>query len=219
MHNQSPSRLSRWLSRSVLAAVTAIAVVLAPSVANASTGSTGGTSAIRSATVSHSSDDSKATAKYSDDDIVALVMFGTGRIATAHPDLAKKLMPNTPTGITPEAITAVTKMLYSVDPAFNEKVTLALQSGDPYTAQAGIEQFRADVAVLTKQAGPGAVSPDCVVAGPVFFAVAGAVAVFIVAAAGAVVVTLYAVVNAYVPSDEGTKFDLQGFSAELARTI
>jgi len=144
-------------------------------------------------------------------------MFGKGRIADAYPELARKLVPAPADGISDDDIDAVVAALLDIEPNFNGEITVQLQSGDPYEVQEAIQKFRAIVGTLAEQQAPGNFHPDCV--GPTLVFVAGFAVVFIAVIGGAVGVTIVAAYNAYLPEETGTEFDLQAFSAEIARTL
>lgn len=95
---------------------------------------------------------STSTTKYDDQDVVALLVFGTGPIATKYPALAKSLndQRTAATGTTAQ-IAAFTKQLKSVDPQFHKIVTLGVQANDPYASQQALAQLDADITTWYKQ--------------------------------------------------------------------
>lgn len=83
---------------------------------------------------------STADQKYSDRDVVAFFVLGTGRIYDDKPELAKSL------GITRQDVSDadieyVLQKFNEVDPEFNSAVTNALQSGDAERAQSGLDRL------------------------------------------------------------------------------
>lgn len=94
----------------------------------------------------------KATTTYGDQDVVALLVFGTGPIAAKYPALAKSLndQRTAATGTTAQ-ISQFTNQLLSVDPKFHQLVTLGVQSHDPYAAQQALARLDVDITTWYKQ--------------------------------------------------------------------
>ncbi|MFF4407760.1 sporulation delaying protein family toxin [Streptomyces sp. NPDC001262] len=96
----------------------------------------------------------KHTVKYSDEDIVGLLVFAKGKAADEHPDLAKQIRSHrTPQSdkVTLEQIAEFTKELKAIDADFHDKVTVPVQISDPYAAKAGMERLNDDVKTYIAQ--------------------------------------------------------------------
>ncbi len=93
--------------------------------------------------------------RYEDVDIVEFFVWGQGRVAQAHPELLDTL------GIEPQGVPAPAVLAKAVadfaevDEAFHENVTVALQSRDPYRAEAGISNFASDLKAILAEAPSG----------------------------------------------------------------
>ncbi len=86
--------------------------------------------------------------KYSDEDIVGLLVFAKGKAADEHPDLAAEIRAhrNEQTNqVTLAQIAEFTKELMATDPEFHDKITVAVQINDPFQAQAGMERLNDDL--------------------------------------------------------------------------
>ncbi|MFI6056029.1 sporulation delaying protein family toxin [Streptomyces violascens] len=102
--------------------------------------------------------------KYSDEDIVGLLVFAKGKAADEHPDLAKQIRsrrsPQT-SQVTLEQIAVFTKDLKVVDKDFHDKVTVAVQINDPFQAKAGMERLNEDLkSFMTQHKTPAMKSPN-----------------------------------------------------------
>lgn len=159
--------------------------------------------------------ESPARPVYGDIDIVMLLLAGRGPIADRYPALADTLVPDKAPEQPMEAYEAVLNKLYEVDPEFHDNVTVPVQSGDPYLAEAALNKFRADIELFAAEQPTGVGKGRCVVGVWVF--VASALAVVVAAVVGAVAVPVYAVY--YVPDESAKQFDLQNFAAALAATL
>ncbi|MFI0907599.1 hypothetical protein ACH4TE_29410 [Streptomyces sioyaensis] len=86
--------------------------------------------------------------KYSDEDIVGLLIFAKGRAAHDHPALAKKIRARRTDGadkVTAAQIAEFTRVLKRIDSAFHEKVTVPVQINDPFQAKQGMLRLNDDV--------------------------------------------------------------------------
>ncbi|WP_454109675.1 hypothetical protein [Leifsonia shinshuensis] len=167
------------------------------------------------ASIATAEHDSPAHPSYGDLDIVMLFLAGRGPIADRYPALADTLVPVKAPEQPVEAYEAVLNKLYEVDPEFHDNVTVPVQSGDPYLAEAAVDKFRADIELFSAEQPTGVGKGRCVVGVWVF--VASALAVVVAAVVGAVAVPVYAVY--YMPDESAKQFDLQKFAAALARTL
>ncbi|MGW1197799.1 sporulation delaying protein family toxin [Streptomyces sp. NPDC002536] len=114
-------------------------------------------------TASLSGKAAKHTIKYSDEDIVGLLIFAKGKAADEHPDLAKQIRAHrTPEAdkVTPEQIAEFTKELKAIDADFHDKVTVPVQINDPYAAKAGMERLNDDIKTFIAQHKKFGNSPD-----------------------------------------------------------
>lgn len=94
----------------------------------------------------------KPVTSYTDSDVVALLVFGSGPIAEKYPELAKTLnTQRTAATGTQAQIDAFTKQLLEVDPEFHDVVTLGVQSNDPYASQQALARLDADITTWYKQ--------------------------------------------------------------------
>lgn len=102
--------------------------------------------------------------KYSDDDIVGLLVFGKGKAADDHPDLARQIRSHRSAEndkVTLAQIAEFTKALKGVDNDFHAKVTVAVQINDPFAAKAGMQRLGDDIkTVLAKIKQADVKSPD-----------------------------------------------------------
>ncbi len=92
-----------------------------------------------------------ATPKYSDTDMVSLLLFGTGKAAQDRPDLLKTLGIKPNPNATPELISSALSQLKAVDKDFHQRVTVDAQAKDPYKAQAALAAFKSDVQAVVNQ--------------------------------------------------------------------
>lgn len=140
-------------TRSVIGAVVLSAIsigVAAPSIAAGSTNS--GTAAVSEGKATKPS---QHHVKYTDEEILALLLFGSGKAAEDHPDLAKKIKEQRPKGspqATPEQIAQLAQKLREIDPGFHDAVTVAVQVNDPYQAQSGMKRLNEDLKKYMAQA-------------------------------------------------------------------
>lgn len=76
--------------------------------------------------------------RYSDDDIVSFFILHSGPVFDRRPDLALRLgyVRNTPSA---ETVASVMSLFRQVDPKLHQRVTTAVQSGDPVRAEAGLQ--------------------------------------------------------------------------------
>lgn len=137
--------------RSALIALTvggALAVTTGIAAPAFASGSASDAAAVRVATTSTHT----TAARYSDSDVVALLVFGSGPIAHRYPALATALndQRTAATG-TPAQIAAFTKQLLAVDPHFHQTVTLGVQASDPYAAQEALARLDADITAWYQQ--------------------------------------------------------------------
>ncbi|GAA2929879.1 hypothetical protein GCM10020221_27140 [Streptomyces thioluteus] len=92
--------------------------------------------------------------KYSDEDIVGLLVFGKGKAADEHQDLARMIRSHRGADnekVTLAQIADFTKELRKSDADFHDKVTVAVQINDPFQAKAGMERLGDDIkAVIAK---------------------------------------------------------------------
>ncbi|MEV0260078.1 sporulation delaying protein family toxin [Streptomyces sp. NPDC050617] len=98
--------------------------------------------------VTASAADGEHHVKYSDEDIVGLLVFAKGKAADEHPDLAAEIRAhrNEQTNqVTLAQIAEFTKELMATDPEFHDKITVAVQINDPFQAQAGMERLNDDL--------------------------------------------------------------------------
>jgi SdpC family antimicrobial peptide len=94
----------------------------------------------------------RSAATYTDNDVVALLVFGSGPIAQKYPELAKTLNDQrTAASGTPAQIRSFTEQLLAVDPEFHADVTLGVQSNDPYASQQALARLDADITTWYKQ--------------------------------------------------------------------
>ncbi|MFI2189314.1 hypothetical protein [Streptomyces sioyaensis] len=86
--------------------------------------------------------------KYSDEDVVGLLIFAKGRAAHDHPALAKQIRARRTDGadkVTAAQIAEFTRVLKRIDSAFHEKVTIPVQINDPFQAKQGMLRLNDDV--------------------------------------------------------------------------
>ncbi|GAA0389665.1 sporulation delaying protein family toxin [Streptomyces luteireticuli] len=89
--------------------------------------------------------------KYSDEDIVGLLVFGKGKAADEHKDLAEKIRSHRGSDndkVTLEQIAQFTNELRKIDPELHDKVTVPVQINDPFQAKAGMERLADDIKAL-----------------------------------------------------------------------
>lgn len=146
---------------------------------------------------------------WSDTDITGFLLFGTGALAVAHPELLTKAR-IAPQAVTEAEIAEVTERLVAVDPTFSTVVTDGVQSGDPYRVRTALLQLGKDVRTISTGTVDGRTySAQCAfwVAVNVAFALEVAVAVVLV------------VVAYYAPEDEASQLALDEASAAIAHAI
>ncbi|MFI1996454.1 hypothetical protein [Actinoplanes sp. NPDC020271] len=134
--------VSRTRYLKTVAAVTSAAMVLSfsPAAAHAQ-----GEPSPSSATTT-SADAGQAKLPYSDEEILALFAFGTGRAAAEHPDVAAKFVPPAQVkGASEDDIRALLVLLKSIDSQYHEKVTVDVQSKDPELIQAALVRLSQDI--------------------------------------------------------------------------
>lgn len=86
--------------------------------------------------------------KYSDEDVVSLLIFAKGRAAHDHPALAKQIRARRTDGadkVTAAQMAEFTSALKRIDSAFHEKVTIPVQINDPFQAKQGMLRLNDDV--------------------------------------------------------------------------
>lgn len=88
----------------------------------------------------------KAAKGYSDSDVVAFLVFGQGKAAQDHPELAQQIRSRrSDASVTPAQLSYLMNKLHEVDPSFHTKVTTAVQSEDPFTVQQGMVALNDDL--------------------------------------------------------------------------
>lgn len=132
-------------TKSMIAATASVAVaatmVSGPAVAKTETSSDVVTREAPSST-----DSQAKQLKYDDVDVVGLLVFGKGRIASDQPKLAKKFdVGLKDSEVPPEAIQEFTDELLSVDNKFHEVVTTGVQIQDEEAAQEAIKRLQDDI--------------------------------------------------------------------------
>lgn len=159
--------------------------------------------------------DAPKALKFSDEDVISFFVLHAGPIFDARPDLAKKFG-YVRTHPSATVVTAIDDLMQKVDPAFHERVTVALQSGDPVRAQAGLGALTSDynkavIRVKSSNTKTDTLSPDGWKNGPVvnfvdtinFVAAAAIVLGAVAVLAGAVLVIFYA------PDTSASEYDQQ----------
>ncbi|MCX4405369.1 MULTISPECIES: sporulation delaying protein family toxin [unclassified Streptomyces] len=88
----------------------------------------------------------KATGAYSDSDVVGFLVFGQGRAAADHAELAKEIRSrrSDPKVSAPQLAYLMGK-LHQADPAFHARVTEAVQSKDPFVVRQGMVALNDDL--------------------------------------------------------------------------
>ncbi|QHC70944.1 hypothetical protein [Rathayibacter sp. VKM Ac-2801] len=82
---------------------------------------------------------SASTEQYTDRDVVALLIDGSGPIAEANPDVATGIgFVNGEAGVSGDVIDEVTQALVDNVPSFNSTVTQPVTSGNPYQVERGL---------------------------------------------------------------------------------
>ncbi|MEU1630348.1 hypothetical protein ABZ746_34660 [Streptomyces sp. NPDC020096] len=101
--------------------------------------------------------------KYSDADIVGLLVFAKGRAADDHPDLAAKIRADRTAQTSQVTLTQIaefTTELKAIDTQFHGNVTIPVQVQDPFQAKQGMERLNDDIKTFLKQhQSPDANSP------------------------------------------------------------
>jgi SdpC family antimicrobial peptide len=88
----------------------------------------------------------KAAQGYSDGDVVAFLVFGQGKAAQDHPQLAKQIRSRrSDSSVTPAQLSYLMGKLHQVDPAFHTRVTKAVQAKDPFVVQQGMVALNDDL--------------------------------------------------------------------------
>ncbi|MFJ4209772.1 hypothetical protein ACIPY2_15070 [Paenarthrobacter sp. NPDC089675] len=163
--------------------------------------------------------------RFSDEDVVSFFILHTGAVFDVRPDLASRLA-YVRTSPGPEAIATVMSLFGQVDPKLHQRVTVAVQSGDPVRTEAGLKALTDDynqvmTRVSLKKGLDGGISPMSYNNGPVsnfvdtitFVALAAVVLGAVAVVAGAVFVLFYA------PEKNGTEYDRQLSSLAVARSL
>lgn len=107
-----------------------------------------------------------SSASYSDVDVVGFLATGTGAIARQFPNLVPYIPVADGQAPTRAQITELTSLLKSVDPKLHSRITVKLQSGDPYVTAAALQAYRSDVKALAKSDAKtvdGTFTGDCLV--------------------------------------------------------
>jgi SdpC family antimicrobial peptide len=147
------NRTVAGLAAIVAVSTVGITVPLSPSAAQASE-----VRSLPSSAVDHESP------SYSDDDVVAFFVDGSGPIAADHGDLARRLgFTRGPAGIPADDISALGAELREVIPHFNKRVTLAVTSGDPFRVEAGLRALEDGLRNLGTTSASGDGSGRCAV--------------------------------------------------------
>ncbi|WP_369388967.1 sporulation delaying protein family toxin [Streptomyces sp. CG1] len=88
----------------------------------------------------------KATGAYSDSDVVSFLVFGQGKAAADHPELAKQIRSRrSDPSLSAPQLTYLMNKLHQADPAFHTRVTEAVQSKDPFVVRAGMLALNEDL--------------------------------------------------------------------------
>lgn len=89
----------------------------------------------------------KSKVKYSDEDVLKLIIFAQGPIAEQRPDLAEKLLKGKPKPKLPDdaVFEDVVSQLKRVDPEYHEVVTKGVQKNDPLKAEAAMKRLSDDL--------------------------------------------------------------------------
>ncbi|WP_079054148.1 sporulation delaying protein family toxin [Streptomyces graminilatus] len=88
----------------------------------------------------------KAAQGYSDNDVVAFLVFGQGKAAKDHPELAEQIRSRrSDASVTPAQLSYLMNKLHQADPAFHTEVTEAVQSKDPFVVQHGMAALNDDL--------------------------------------------------------------------------
>lgn len=163
--------------------------------------------------------------RYSDEDVISFFILHAGPVFDLRPDLAKRLgySRNTPST---EVVSTAVSLFREVDPKLQQRVTAAVQSGDPVRVEAGMRALTDDFNLVMARVNnaktrDGGISPLAYNNGPVsnfvstitFVAVAAVVLGAVAVLAGAVLVILYA------PEDTGTEYDRQLESLAITKSL
>jgi len=102
---------------------------------------------------------------YSDGDVVSFLVFGQGKAAADHPALAQRIRDRrSDASVTGEQLDYLMKKLHSVDPAFGTKVTVPVQSKDPFLVQGGMERLNGDLKqVIAQESNPDTLNSNAIV--------------------------------------------------------
>ncbi|WP_328554985.1 MULTISPECIES: sporulation delaying protein family toxin [unclassified Streptomyces] len=88
----------------------------------------------------------RAEQGYSDSDVVAFLVFGQGKAAKDHPELAQQIRSRrSDTSVTHAQLSYLMAKLHQADPAFHAKVTEAVQAKDPFVVQRGMVALNDDL--------------------------------------------------------------------------
>ncbi|WP_287904529.1 hypothetical protein [Arthrobacter sp.] len=163
--------------------------------------------------------------RYSDEDVISFFVLHAGPVFDARPDLATQLG-YVRTHPSAETVSAVMKLFRQADPQLHERVTEAVQSGDPVRTEAGLRALTDDFnkvveRIKESRSQKGTVSPLDYNNGPVsnfvdtitFVAAAAVVLGAVAAVAGAVVFVLYT------PDSTATAYDRQLNALAVAKSL
>ncbi|MDQ0540898.1 SdpC family antimicrobial peptide [Curtobacterium flaccumfaciens] len=107
-----------------------------------------------------------SSASYSDTDVIGFLATGTGAIAREFPNLVPYIPVADGQAPTRAQISELTTLLKGVDPKLHSRITVKLQSGDPYVTAAALQAYRTDVKALAKTDAStvdGTFTGDCLV--------------------------------------------------------
>jgi len=101
---------------------------------------------------------------YSDQDVVALFVNGSGPIATSHPEIAERIgFVHGQAGITDAGIETVTAELKKAVPGFTGTVTKKITSGNPFKVEAGLRALEGGLNSIGAVHSSGDVDGRCAV--------------------------------------------------------
>ncbi|WP_083798102.1 sporulation delaying protein family toxin [Corynebacterium pseudogenitalium] len=97
--------------------------------------------------------DATKNLKYSDSDIVDLLVFSDGPAATNNPELAKLLQSNNPDKYVPtsEDLDIAQDLLETEISDFHQEVTVPIQSGDPYKVTDALDRVSIAIQNITAE--------------------------------------------------------------------
>lgn len=160
--------------------------------------------------------DQERNGSYTDRDVVAFLVDGSGPIAEAHPDVAYGLgFTRGSAGLDSGAIDELTHALVANTPDFDTSVTEAITSGDPYRVESGLYTMEAALNQVATVVNSGEAVGYCAVA-PV---VAIDVLLFVANAAAIENGALWRNDAFWLPSAGASKFSVQDQSALIASNI